>query len=67
MDTDAAADRLFATIDTDQNGSLSQEELLVYLLGAGVEQEEIARIFAALDADSDGKITPDEWRTDSRT
>ena len=62
MDTDAAADRLFATIDTDKNGSLSQEELLVYLLGAGVEHEEIARIFAALDADSDGKITPDEWR-----
>ena len=62
MATDAAADRLFATIDTDENGSLSQEELLVYLLGAGVEHEEIGRIFKALDADSDGKITPDEWR-----
>ena len=34
MATDAAADRLFATIDTDKNGSLTQEELLVFLLGA---------------------------------
>jgi hypothetical protein len=51
---EVAADRLFATIDTDKNGSLSQEELLVYLLGAGVEHEEIARIFAALDTNSDG-------------
>lgn len=46
MDTDAAAARLFTTIDRDKNGSLGQEELLVYLLGAGVEHEEIARIFA---------------------
>ena len=38
--------------DTDKNGSLSQEELLAYLLGAGVEHEEIARIFMALDTDA---------------
>ena len=58
----ARADQLFATIDTDRNGSVSQQELLTYLLGVGVEQEEIAHIFAALDTDGDGRITPDEWR-----
>jgi hypothetical protein len=52
----------FAEIDTDRDGSISSEELMVFMLGKGVSEEEISTLFSALDTNADGNISQEEFR-----
>jgi len=52
------ADQLFAKIDTDGDGRISDHELLVHLLGQGQDDHTISELFRELDLDGSGYI---EW------
>ena len=58
----AAADAIFAKIDTNGSGTIEPQELLLHLLEAGQEPETVAELFRSLDLNSDGLLTPTEWR-----
>ena len=62
LSSDATADSLFSIIDTNKSGTIESNELLLHLLVAGQEPEEIAQLFLGLDLDSDGVISQQEWR-----
>lgn len=51
---------LFATIDTDSNGSISKSEFESALAGAGVDTNSADNVFTRLDADGDGSISQSE-------
>ena len=56
------AERTFAEIDTDGDGVLTQDELLIYLLETqGFEPEEVSAVFRQLDTDGDGVVTKAEF------
>ena len=52
-----SAEALFDSIDADNSGTVDADELLKYMLKAGVDSDEITHTFAAIDTDSDGVIT----------
>lgn len=56
------ADAIFAVLDVDGDGSVSNEELESHLSAAGYAAEAIAKVFAVLDADKNGSISRDELR-----
>merc|ERR1712096_23524 len=55
------AKRLFDLIDTSEDGLISLEELMLYLLDQGMEHEQISELFKGLDEDHDGVLTLEEW------
>lgn len=55
---------LFRSIDSDQNGKISREELQVAFGRAGlaVPKSKLDVFFSEVDANNDGGISFDEWR-----
>lgn len=47
--------KLFVSLDKDQNGLLSAEELIIGLRTAGMQPWEVSKIIQALDIDGSGK------------
>jgi len=58
------ADAVFATVDANDDGELSDDELRSYLKGGfAYEDELVSKMFAGIDFDSSGKISSEELRT----
>eukprot|EP00325_Prymnesiales_sp_UTEX-LB-985_P026692 CAMPEP_0174718856 /NCGR_PEP_ID=MMETSP1094-20130205/30172_1 /TAXON_ID=156173 /ORGANISM="Chrysochromulina brevifilum, Strain UTEX LB 985" /LENGTH=215 /DNA_ID=CAMNT_0015919059 /DNA_START=108 /DNA_END=755 /DNA_ORIENTATION=- len=58
------ADAVFATIDTNEDGELSDTELREYLKdGFAYEDELVTKLFTGIDFDSSGMISAEELRT----
>lgn len=57
----APARSLFAVMDRDGDGRVSEAEYCAYLGAYGVEGDEAREAFGRLDRDGDGSITVDEW------
>eukprot|EP00554_Chaetoceros_debilis_P012898 CAMPEP_0194112548 /NCGR_PEP_ID=MMETSP0150-20130528/12382_1 /TAXON_ID=122233 /ORGANISM="Chaetoceros debilis, Strain MM31A-1" /LENGTH=312 /DNA_ID=CAMNT_0038802221 /DNA_START=57 /DNA_END=995 /DNA_ORIENTATION=+ len=58
----AEANLIFDTIDTNQDGGISNEELRTYLEGIGYSTECIRSLFTALDKNVDGVISREEMQ-----
>ena len=56
------ADAVFACIDTDGNGAITQEELVSHLTGSGYKEEAVEKIFSKLDTNKDGALSKEELR-----
>jgi hypothetical protein len=59
--TQTEAEKIFAQVDTDRSGTIEDHELLLHLLGTGVDEDSISELFRTLDAHRDGHISRDEW------
>ena len=55
------AAKTFAELDTDNDGLVTTEELMVGMLEKGCEMEDIAAFFRALDINSDCRLTKEEF------
>ena len=63
MQRQAEADAMFAEIDTDGDGFLTREEVIVYITTKqGGTEEEANGTFDQLDTDKDGKLSKEEFR-----
>ena len=62
MQRQAEADAMFAEIDTDGDGFLTREEVIVYITKQGGTEEQASGTFDQLDTDKDGKLTKEEFR-----
>jgi Ca2+-binding EF-hand superfamily protein len=51
------ATAMFLMIDTDGDGKISHEELLLHCLEVGMEPNEISVLFSKLDVDGDALVT----------
>ena len=49
---------VFKQLDTDNNGSLTPQELSCRLSDLGFEEDEITELFTNLDTDGDGALPP---------
>tara|TARA_B110001452_G_scaffold207985_1_gene178215 strand:- start:335 stop:1051 length:717 start_codon:yes stop_codon:yes gene_type:complete len=59
----AVADAVFAELDTDKNGGVSEEELREYLTGKQeFEPELVTKVFTGIDFDKSGEISEVELR-----
>ena len=58
----AQADAMFAEIDTDDDGFLTREEVIVYITKQGGTEEQANGTFDQLDTDKDGKVSKAELR-----
>lgn len=58
----AESDIIFASIDSDGDGSISDVELREYFVGRGYADKAVTKIFAALDVNSDGDLSTTELR-----
>ena len=58
----AAADAVFAELDSDKNGGVSESELREYLLGQDFEPELVTKVFTGIDFDKSGEISDVELR-----
>ena len=56
------ADMIFAVIDVDGSGSISQEEMTNHLKVAGYTEQVIQTIFTKMDTDKNGEISQQEFR-----
>ena len=56
------ADAVFACIDTDGNGAITQEELISHLTSSGYKEEAVEKIFSKLDTNKDGALSKEELR-----
>jgi len=56
------ADSIFDTMDTNHDGSISNEELRTHLARIGYSPESIRLLFTALDKNADGVISREEMR-----
>lgn len=56
------ADSIFDTIDTNRDGSISNDELRTHLGSIGYSPESIRLLFTALDKNADGVISREEMR-----
>ena len=61
-EADAQADAIFAEIDTDGDGFLTREEVIVYITKQGGTEEQASGTFDQLDTDKDGKVSKEELR-----
>merc|ERR1711991_840967 len=57
---DPEAQQIFNAIDTDGDGTLSQEEAVAFLL-RDFSSTSVLRLLRVLDLDGDGRITMKEW------
>ena len=57
----AAARRLFNSIDLDNNGSLDCHELRLLMRKLGVDENEISLLVASVDLNHDGSLDFDEF------
>jgi Ca2+-binding EF-hand superfamily protein len=57
------ADTIFSVIDTNGDGSISQEEMTVHMTKAGYTEAAVENIFKKLDVNSDGGISKAEFRS----
>jgi len=58
----ADADAIFAIIDIDGDGTISEAELVAHLTGAGYTEVAVSKIFEKLDTNQDGVLSRDELR-----
>jgi len=58
---DGAALKLFRLIDTNSDGVISPDELMVALLGRGMDEDDVTEMLSVLDEDADGQIDQDEF------
>ena len=56
------ADAIFTSIDTDADGKITDDELLVACLERGVGDTDVSELFKALGLKEDGMISLDAWR-----
>ena len=56
------ADAIFTSIDTDGDGKITDDELLVACLERGVGDTDVSELFKALGLKEDGMISLDAWR-----
>jgi len=56
-----AAAALFRLIDVNDSGSISELELMDFLLKRGMEEQRISELFAFVDTDGTGYISKEEW------
>ena len=54
---EAEARAIFGTIDADNDGSLSMDEMRDRLSDFGLDDQQIEQLFFALDTDSDGAVS----------
>jgi len=59
---DVMSDSIFDKIDTDKDGTISNDELQVHLEGIGYSNMSIRTLFATLDKNADGLISREEMR-----
>eukprot|EP00751_Fragilariopsis_kerguelensis_P024155 CAMPEP_0170858366 /NCGR_PEP_ID=MMETSP0734-20130129/15948_1 /TAXON_ID=186038 /ORGANISM="Fragilariopsis kerguelensis, Strain L26-C5" /LENGTH=306 /DNA_ID=CAMNT_0011230987 /DNA_START=22 /DNA_END=942 /DNA_ORIENTATION=- len=59
---DSMSDSIFDKIDTDQDGSITNDELQTHLEGIGYSNMSIQTLFGALDKNEDGLISREEMR-----
>ena len=59
----AAADKLFSTLDEDGDGSITFTELSTHFSELGYHAKAIDHVFDLLDVNKDGEISPAELRT----
>ena len=57
--SDAAA--IFSSLDQNEDGELSPEELATELLSRGVDEEQVSELFAKLDTNANGRISLAEF------
>jgi len=62
LKTASQADDVFHAIDVDRSGTLDEEEVAFYMLGAGLSQEQIRGLFGKMDKDQDGEVSREEFR-----
>ena len=62
LERQAEADAVFAEIDTDDDGFLTREEVIVYITKRGGTEEQASGTFDRLDTDKDGKVSKEEFR-----
>ena len=53
---------MFAEIDTDGDGFITREEVIVYITKQGGTEEQANGTFDQLDTDKDGKVSKEEFR-----
>ena len=58
---EAEARAIFGTIDADNDGSLSMDEMRDRLCDFGMDDQQIEQLFFALDTDSDGAVSRAEF------
>ena len=58
---EAEARAIFGTIDADNDGSLSMDEMRDRLSDFGLDDQQIEQLFFALDTDSDGAVSRAEF------
>ena len=58
----AVADAVFAELDTDKNGGVSEPELRDFLLGQDFEPDLVTKVFTSIDFDKSGEISDSELR-----
>jgi len=59
---DVMSDSIFDKIDTDKDGTISNDELQLHLEGIGYSNMSIRTLFATLDKNADGLISREEMR-----
>ncbi|VDL89389.1 unnamed protein product [Schistocephalus solidus] len=59
---DLAIDELMKSLDIDNSGTVSAQELLIALKGTGIDLEAVEKFIASIDKNGDGQLDRDELR-----
>ncbi len=63
---EAVAEAVFDLLDGDGDGTISQEEFLVYAKALGAQEEDARKRFAHVDTDGDGDMSREEFVQSAR-